>query len=77
MGSNRQYVEEVIPDIGALLCATLEEAFDAAEIIVIGMRDVSQETLQHHVKPGQVVIDLVNLGKSRRSLVGNHEGICW
>ena len=77
MGSKRQYVEEVIPDIGALLCARLEEAFDAAEVMVVGTRDVSPETLQHNAKPGQMVIDFVRLEKSRRSVVGNHEGICW
>jgi GDP-mannose 6-dehydrogenase len=77
VGSSRQYIEQVIPHIGALLCATLEDVFDAAEVMVVGTRDVSRATLQHNAKPGQMVIDFVSLEKSRRSVVGNHEGICW
>src|SRR3979411_1038968 len=40
IGSNRQYIEETIPHIGSLLCASLEEAVSEAEVVIIGTRGV-------------------------------------
>jgi GDP-mannose 6-dehydrogenase len=78
VGSNRQYIDEVIPHIGPLLCSSLEQALDRAEVIVVGTREVDRETLRQHLQAQQIVIDLVNFEKSRR--LGEHtsyEGICW
>jgi GDP-mannose 6-dehydrogenase len=78
VGSNRQYIEEVIPHIGTLMGANLSEVVQSAEVIVIGTQLVEKDTLLKHIQPGQVVIDLVNLEKSHR-LPGHvpYEGICW
>jgi len=78
VGSNRRYIEEVIPHIGPLLCSSVEQALDAAEVVVVGTREVNHETLRQYLEPQQIVIDLVNFEKSRR--LGDHasyEGICW
>jgi len=78
IGSNRQYIEEVIPHIGSLLCKDLDSALGTAEVVVIGTRGVDRATLSRHVRPGQIVIDLVNLEKSRRvANDGSYQGICW
>jgi len=78
IGSNRQYIEEVIPHIGSLLCSGLEQVLQTAEVVIIGTRGVDKQTLQQHLRPGQFVIDLVNLERARR-LDGPiaYEGICW
>jgi GDP-mannose 6-dehydrogenase len=78
VGSNRLYIEEVIPHIGSLLCASLEEAINQAEIVVVGTRELDKDVLRRKLSPEQIVIDLVNLEKSRRP-DGNasYEGICW
>lgn len=78
IGSNRQYIEEVIPHIGSLLRSTLEEVLKGAEVVIIGTRGVSKDTLGKLLRNDQIVIDLVNLEKARR--VGGlpkYEGICW
>src|SRR5438309_6545653 len=77
IGSNRQYIEEVIPHIGSLLCPTLEEVLVNAEVVVIATRDLNKASLSN-LRPDQLVIDLVNLEKTRR-LQGpiKYEGICW
>ena len=40
VGSNRQYIEEVIPHIGSLLCSTLEEVVRTTDAVVIGSKAV-------------------------------------
>jgi GDP-mannose 6-dehydrogenase len=78
IGSNRQYIEEVIPHIGSLLCPDLETALAQAEVVVIGTRGIDRATLSRQIRPGQVVIDLVNLEKARRiETTGPYEGMCW
>jgi GDP-mannose 6-dehydrogenase len=78
IGSNRQYIEEVIPHIGSLLCQDLKTAVGQAEVVVIGTRGIDRTTLGNLIQPGQVVIDLVNLEKARRiDGNGSYEGICW
>lgn len=76
IGSNRQYIEEVIPHIGSLLFNKLEDAVREAEVVVIATRGIDKHLLRQQISPEQVVIDLVNLEKARR-LEGNYTGICW
>jgi GDP-mannose 6-dehydrogenase len=77
-GSNRQYIEEVIPHIGSLLTGDLAEALKNAEVVIIGNKSADREVLANHLRPDQIVIDLVNLNRSRRPNRGAaYEGICW
>ncbi len=78
IGSNRQYIEQVIPHIGSLLCPDLATALAHGEVVVIGTRGLDRATLGAQIRPGQVVIDLVNLEKARRvDNNGFYKGICW
>jgi GDP-mannose 6-dehydrogenase len=78
IGSNREYIENAIPHIGSLLCSGLEGALERAEVVVVGTRGLDREVLQKHIRPGQHVIDLVNLERSRRANVNDsYDGICW
>lgn len=78
IGSNRVYIEQVIPHIGSLLKPNLEEVLWDADVVVIGTRGLDHNLLQKHIRPNQVVIDLVNLEKVRRlQSVATYKGICW
>src|SRR5439155_4796260 len=66
IGSNRQYIEEVIPHLGALLSSDLSQVLQNSEVVVIGTRGVSKETLRQAIREDHIVIDLVNLEKARR-----------
>lgn len=78
VGSNRQYIEDVIPHIGSLLCSTLEEVVQANDAVIVGTRAVDPRTLRGLLRPGQAVIDLVNLNPSERSnWTIRYDGICW
>jgi GDP-mannose 6-dehydrogenase len=77
-GSNRQYIEEVIPHIGSLLSADLEDVLKWAEVVIIGNKSAKKDELTKHLRQDQVVIDLVNLDKKLRSDgTCAYEGICW
>ena len=78
IGSNRQFIEEVIPHIGSLLRDNLGEVVENADVVIVGTQAVPREALAAHLRPEQIVLDLVNLEKSRR-LAGPaaYEGICW
>jgi GDP-mannose 6-dehydrogenase len=77
-GSNRQYIEEVIPHIGSLLSSDLEDVLTWGEVVVIGNKSVKKEELNRYLRKDQIVIDLVNLDKALRSGgTSSYEGICW
>jgi GDP-mannose 6-dehydrogenase len=59
-GSNRQYIEDVIPHIGSLLSADMPEVVKDAEVVILGTK-VDKDELAKLLTPGQMVIDLVNL----------------
>ncbi len=76
-GSNRQYIEEVIPHIGSLLSADLEEVVRSGEVVVIATK-VDKEQLACCLGRDQIVVDLVNLAAGVRPSAGaSYQGICW
>jgi GDP-mannose 6-dehydrogenase len=77
IGSNRQYIEEVIPHIGSLLCHDMKQVVEGAEVVIVATR-VDRDQLAAMLRPDQIVIDLVNLDTARRPAApGRYEGICW
>jgi GDP-mannose 6-dehydrogenase len=77
-GSNRQYIEEVIPHIGSILSGDLETVLRDAEVVIIGNKAAGKDELARYLRSDQIVIDLVNLDKARRPAgVASYEGICW
>ena len=78
IGSNRQYIEEVIPHIGSLLSTSLSEVLQDAEVVIIATRGVNRDELRGCLRPDHIVIDLVNLERgSRPATSAKYEGICW
>lgn len=76
-GSNRQYIEEVIPHIGSLLSADLEEVVRSGEVVVIATK-VDKDQLARCLGRDQIVIDLINLASaSRPGVAASYQGICW
>jgi len=77
-GSNRQYIEQVIPHIGSLLSTDLEQVVRTAEVVIIGTKSVDGKQLSSYLGPNQVVMDLINLDSSRRpESPASYQGICW
>src|SRR6266568_1919322 len=57
-GSNRHFIEEEIPHVGALLSTDLEEVVRRAEVLVIGAKALDEEAILATLRPDQLVIDL-------------------
>lgn len=57
-GSNRQYIQEEIPHIGARLSTELGDVIEQAEVVVIGTDTLDNETLRAAIRPDQSVVDL-------------------
>jgi len=77
-GSNRQFIEEVIPHIGSLLMPSLKEVVEATEVVVVGTTVVERSEMAALIRAEQVVIDFVNLERSGRlGELRNYHGICW
>jgi GDP-mannose 6-dehydrogenase len=57
VGSNRQFIEEEIPHIGALLCSHWEQVVRNSEVVVIGPKG-ADEAMLAELEPEQVIVDL-------------------
>jgi GDP-mannose 6-dehydrogenase len=77
-GSNRQYIEEIIPHIGSVLSDDLDSVLSGAEVVILGNKSASKDRLAKRLTAGQIVIDLIHLDKTRRPEgATTYEGICW
>ena len=77
-GSNREYIEHVIPDISSVLFADLEQVVRSAEVVIIGNSSAKREQLARYLDQDQIVLDLVNLDRSHRpDKPAAYQGICW
>ncbi len=77
-GSNRQYIEEVIPHIGSLLSTDFEAVVRSGDVVIIGTKIRDAQLFSRCLSPHQVVIDLVNLDPSGRPQgVALYQGVCW
>jgi GDP-mannose 6-dehydrogenase len=78
VGSNRQFIEQVIPHIGLLLSASLSEVVGSADILIIGTKSLDRSELISLIRPDQLVIDLTNSETSLHSNNGfSYQGLCW
>jgi GDP-mannose 6-dehydrogenase len=78
VGSNRQFIDDFIPHIGELLQNDMGKVITSSDLVLVGTRAVDRETILSAVRPEQIIIDLVNLEKTRRAAgKSGYEGICW
>ncbi len=76
IGSNRDYLLNLIPHISSLMVETLDEVLDHAEVIVIGNQAAEFDGIVDRLRPGQVVVDLVRIAPLTTQ-EGRYYGICW
>ncbi len=58
VGSNRRFIEEEIPHIGALLSTDLEQVINSAGVVVVGAKTPEVNAVLAVCKPARRVIDL-------------------
>jgi GDP-mannose 6-dehydrogenase len=77
IGANKSFLEKELPHISTLLCASVEELLEKAEVLVIttGSQDFSR--IPAMMKDDQILIDLIGVAKEGKSLHDRYDGICW
>jgi GDP-mannose 6-dehydrogenase len=77
LGANRSFIEKHLPHIGKMLRAGMEGVIDESDVLVVGLADPAVfDTLASRCRPGQVLLDLVNL-PNRTAIRAQVEGLCW
>jgi GDP-mannose 6-dehydrogenase len=77
VGANKEYINQQIPHLSALLCNTLDEVLAQSEVIVVGNAAVEFGDALRRTRPEQHVIDLVRTPVLREDIAASYEGICW
>ena len=77
LGTNKEYIEQEIPHISELLCASLEDLMATSEVIVIANRDVEFIQALKDARADQVIIDLIRLIEPETALDAEYYGISW
>lgn len=76
VGGNKDYILNRIPHISGLMVESLQEVLDHAEVIVIGNKAEEFAGIRDGLRPDQVVVDYVRVGKDLAEFEG-YQGICW
>jgi GDP-mannose 6-dehydrogenase len=77
LGANRRFIEQHVPHIAQVMRRDIEDVIAASDVLVVGLSDESVfDVLRRHVRPDQVIVDLVNI-PDRTALGGQYIGLCW
>jgi GDP-mannose 6-dehydrogenase len=76
-GSNRLYIDQMIPHISVLMKDSLEAALDDSEVVVVAKRSSELNEPLQRLNNAKVVIDLVRALPQPTHPKVTYEGICW
>lgn len=77
LGANRRFIESHVPHIGQLMRSDIAEVIAESELLVVGLSEARIfEALRQHVRPDQIVLDLVGLPNAK-DMPGQVAGLCW
>jgi GDP-mannose 6-dehydrogenase len=77
VGANKEYIEQQIPHLASLLCDTVAEVIDGADVIIVGNRSPEFVQAITQCRRDQIVLDLVRLPVCGSLLEADYRGICW
>ena len=77
VGANKEYIEQQIPHLASLLCATVSEVIDQVDVIVVGNQSPEFADALAHARRDQIIIDLVRVPVVSSLLEAEYRGICW
>ena len=74
IGANKDYINEIMPDLDKMLLSSIEEIFLQSEVIIISQKN---EKITHLINeyPDKIIIDLIRI--DNRTSKDNYIGICW
>ena len=77
LGTNRQYIEQRPPHIGALLEGSLENVVEQSETIVIGNQNPTFRQVLNGIAADKAIVDLVHIVPENFHSHGQYHGIGW
>jgi GDP-mannose 6-dehydrogenase len=77
VGANKEYIDTQIPHLSSLLCDTVEEAIEVADVIVVGNAAPEFADALRKTRRDQAIVDLVRVKVPSGEVPGRYEGICW
>ena len=75
--ANKEYVEQQIPHLASLLCTTVDEVIDHADVLVIGTQSPEFVGALTRARRHQIIVDLVRLPIVGSLLEAEYRGLCW
>ena len=76
-GSNKEYIERVIPHVAVLMCDSIEEVVSRSEVIVIGNKSSEFQHILQCLDSSKTIIDLIRGSRDSAKLDAQYAGICW
>lgn len=77
IGSNRRFIDEVIPHIASLMTTDLDQLVSESDILVVAMKSASVlDALARHTRPEQMLLDIVSLPDPAAQRA-SYQGVCW
>lgn len=77
IGTNRYYIDQVIPHISTLLVSEVDDLLAHADVLIFGKTIAQMDEVLAALRADQQVIDLVRVDMDGYDINGNYQGICW
>jgi GDP-mannose 6-dehydrogenase len=77
LGTNRDYIQQHLPHIGALLESSLERVVEKSETIVIGNKNPTFSKVLNGLSENQEIVDLVRIVPEGSPVDSSYHGIGW
>lgn len=77
IGANKQYVEEKIPALPKMMCASAEDVMARADLIIVVDANFDWRWAGSRLRENQSIIDVEGGGKSIMNKDPRYIGICW
>jgi GDP-mannose 6-dehydrogenase len=77
IGANRQYVEEKIPALPQMMCASANEVMEKSDLIIVVDANFDWRWAASHLRENQSIIDVEGPGKHVMNKDPRYIGICW
>ena len=77
VGANKEYINTQIPHLSSLLCESIDDVLDHAEVVVVGNASPEFSDALKRTRPDHVIVDLVRVKADRADIPGQYQGICW
>ena len=77
LGANRQFLQEEVPYLPSIMCSSMDEVLEFAEVVVIANKGSGFSGIGTRLRKDQIAIDLVRIVKDGSETSGEYRGICW